>query len=130
MHTFEPLRTEISDDDRAFLLKLTPELLAKMFWDSPWEKSESEVMARQTLIACKLTLKNHHNPFSWLAEKAYGSTGNEQGLHTLIQMGHFVIEDAPEGLSPPSGTIFEKGKPQVLRATRKLMNYAREELNS
>lgn len=126
-------REEVDEDVQIFLNSLTPQQLQRMFWESPWRMCESEEMARQTLSACKMNLAKHGDPFSWVGTSVRAITGgglgnNPEGLKRIVDSGYFVIEDAPDGLHPPESILTKDGKPQILRITRKLVEYARAEL--
>jgi hypothetical protein len=125
--------TDLTDEDKALLKACQdPRKIMRMFWDSVWGQCEAEQMIRETLSACGINLDKHGDPFSWLGTGTRtmaggGLVNNPKGMNLITKSGYLVIEDAPEGLVPPKDTIHEKGKPQVLRITRKLLDYAHQE---
>lgn len=120
-----------TEEDRALLDRIFPHL-ERLFWNSVWQKGESEALVQQTLGACKLNLDEHGDPFSWLGNGTRVSSGNglcnnPEGMRRIIDGGYIVVEDAPQGLKPPEDIVRVKGKPQVIRITRLLLDYARLE---
>lgn len=96
---------------------------------SKWQNSEAEVIAMQTINACKNNLKDHGDAFSWLGGnatrgRAQCGTDNARGLGKLIADGSLVQEDYTGPLTPPDGTATHNGKPQILRVTDALLAYA------
>src|SRR5690349_14694793 len=100
---------QLDETDRGLLEQLTQQVLEGLFWGSIWKNDEAEEIARQTLNACRVNLEQHGQPFSWLSQSALVSArlhcvDNAHGLALVTQSGHLVMEDAPDGLTPPANT--------------------------
>lgn len=98
---------------------------------SKWQNCECEVLAMQTIAACAFNFKTHGDAFSWLNSnatrgRAMCGGNNAQGLDRLIREGQFVRESYEGELSPPKGIARADGKPEILRATDALLEYADE----
>lgn len=96
---------------------------------SKWQNCEAEVIASQTICACRNNLADHGDAFSWLMAsatrgRAMCGTNNSAGLQRLIDDGSLIVEDYAGDLSAPSGVAVVEGKSQVLRVSDSLLLYA------
>lgn len=101
----------------------------RVFMGSKWKKMEAEHIAAQTISACADNLKKNNDAFSWLMNSATTGrqncgTNNAHGLHIVLDDGSFIMEDYSGPLKPPQDVFTKNGKPQVLRCTDKVLQYA------
>jgi hypothetical protein len=88
---------------------------------SHWGNHQAEVIACQSIVACRNNHKECGDAFSW--DTLITGSGNGEGLRLLLEDDCIVIEEYGGDLAPPSDTRTENGKPRIIRVTDKLLEY-------
>ena len=92
---------------------------------SRWQNCEAETIACQVIANCHSNYCKYGNAITWQHKNVLRSSGNENGLRILLDDKCIILEPYEGILTAPDDTVCdEDGRPMVIRATPRLLEYA------
>lgn len=90
--------------------------------DNIWQSTNADIALRNIMRGCNENIKEQPPFYRW------AETDIEYDITPFYRQGYMIVSDYIGEQTPPEGTLYKKGIPQVLRPTDKLLTYLQKHL--